>query len=274
MFPYEIFSGFDTYALMLCIGIVSAILSFRFMSDKTNISVRLQNLCLYNGVAAIGFGCFSAIFFQALYNIAKNDGKLIIDTKTGATFYGGLLGGAGLFLTIYFVVGAFIFKDSGEHKKKFWLVSDIASASIALGHGFGRIGCLLAGCCHGAETEAWYGIYMQSIDKKVVPVQLFEAIFLFALSAFFIIRVKKNKTYNLPLYMGAYGVWRFVLEYMRDDYRGSTVVDFLTPSQFIAMLMIIGALALFVFERSMIKMQKCEKEENENEENENEQKED
>ena len=264
MFPYEIFSGFDTYAMMLCIGIVSAILSFRFVSDKTNISGRLQNLCLYNGVASIGFGYFSAVFFQALYNISKNDGKLIIDTKTGATFYGGLVGGAGLFLIIYFVFGSFIFKDGGEHKKKFWVVSDVASASIALGHGFGRIGCLLAGCCYGAETNAWYGIYMQNIDKRVVPTQLFEAIFLFALSAFFFVRVKNNKTYNLPLYMGAYGVWRFVLEYMRDDYRGSTVVDFLTPSQFIAMLMIIGALALFIFERSMIKMQKCEKEESEN----------
>ncbi|MBO5883940.1 MAG: prolipoprotein diacylglyceryl transferase [Clostridia bacterium] len=251
MFPYEIFSGFDTYALMLCIGLVAAILSFRFVSDKTNISGKLQNLCLYNGVVSIGFGYFSAVFFQAMYNIAKNGG-FVIDSKTGATFYGGLVGGAAIFLIIYFVAGAVIFKEGGEHKKKFWIMSDVACASIALGHAFGRIGCLFAGCCHGAETDAWYGIYMQSIDKKVIPTQLFEAIFLFALSAFFFVRVKKHKTYNLPIYMGAYGAWRFALEYMRDDYRGTTVVDFLTPSQFIALLMIIGAVVLYIIEKALI----------------------
>jgi prolipoprotein diacylglyceryltransferase len=93
---------------------------------------------------------------------------------------------------------------------------------------------------------------MQSIDKKVIPTQLFEAIFLFALSAYFFVRVRKQKTYNLPLYMGVYGAWRFALEYMRDDYRGTTVVDFLTPSQFIALLMIVGAVALLVFEKAMV----------------------
>ena len=36
-----------------------------------------------------------------------------------------------------------------------------------------------------------------------------------------------------------YGVWRFFIEYARGDYRGETFVSFLTPSQLIAVLLIV-----------------------------------
>ena len=94
---------------------------------------------------------------------------------------------------------------------------------------------------------------MSAINKRVVPIQLYEAIVLFALFGFFLYRVLKGKTYNLPLYMASYGVWRFVIEYARDDYRGYTFVEFLTPSQLTALLMIAGAVVLFIFERMIVK---------------------
>jgi phosphatidylglycerol:prolipoprotein diacylglycerol transferase len=98
-----------------------------------------------------------------------------------------------------------------------------------------------------------------------VPIQLFEAIFLFALFAFFCLRIVKKKSYNLPLYMMLYGVWRFVVEFFRADDRGATIVSFLTPSQLIAVLMVIGSVALFFGERYLEKKQKaklCEDSEN------------
>ena len=52
--------------------------------------------------------------------------------------------------------------------------------------------------------------------------------------------------------MAIYGAWRFVIEYFRKDYRGSTVVDFLSPSQFIAILMIIGSVALYFTQRAVL----------------------
>ena len=251
MLPYEILPGFDMYVLMICVAAVSAILSFRFISDKMDISVNLQNLCLFNGVFAIVGGYYSAVFFQALYNIPKNNG-FYLNASTGSTFYGGLIGGVAIFLLVYFIAGHFLFKKSGEHKKKFWLVSDAAVPAILLAHGFGRLGCLFAGCCHGMVTDAWFGIYMKALGKRVVPTQLFEAVFLFALFAFCLFRVKKGKSYNLPIYMFAYGIWRFLIEYVRDDYRGSTIVEFLTPSQFVAIFMVIGAIALFFIQKKLM----------------------
>ena len=142
---------------------------------------------------------------------------------------------------------------SKEHIRNLRTITDIAAPCIAIAHGFGRIGCLMAGCCYGAETDAWYGIHMQNIDKKVVPIQLFEALILFALFGLFLYRVLKGRTYNLPLYMAVYGIWRFLIEYARDDYRGYTFISFLTPSQLTAIAMIIGAAILFAVMKISVK---------------------
>lgn len=254
MYPKELIkgTGIDLYVVMLCVAAVSAILVYRYLADKNGIGATLQNLCLFDAVASITVGYYSAVLFQAIYNIPKY-GEFRIDAGTGATFYGGLIGGAGFFLLTYFIAGKFLFKESKEHIKNIRLITDIAAACIAVAHGFGRIGCLFAGCCHGKETDAWYGIYMTGIGKKVVPIQLYEALVLFAMFAWLICRVLKKKTYNLPIYMTVYGIWRFLIEYARDDYRGYTFISFLTPSQLTAILMVVGAAVLYYFERRSVK---------------------
>ena len=49
--------------------------------------------------------------------------------------------------------------------------------------------------------------------------------------------------------MFAYGVWRYVIEFVRGDDRGSIGIDGITPSQFIAIIMIVGAVGVFFLER-------------------------
>ena len=256
MYPNVLFWNVDMYTLLLCLSLVVAVVVFRIFADKKKLNWRLQNFCVFTAAASMFVGYFSAVLFQALYNI-KERGGFVLDTSTGATFYGGLIGGAACFLAIYFGVGYFLFKDREKVKfdyiKDFFTVADIAAISISVAHAIGRIGCLMAGCCHGAKTDAWYGIYMPALNAKVVPLQLYEAIFLFALCGLFIYRLLKSKSGNLPLYMAVYGVWRFVIEFFRTDYRGSTLVDFLTPSQFIALLMIVGAVLLFFGQRHFVK---------------------
>ena len=134
--------------------------------------------------------------------------------------------------------------------RKFWHLADAAAISISLAHAFGRIGCLMAGCCHGAVTDKWYGIYMVSAQSRVVPIQLFEAIILFAIAGFCLWRLWKGQRDNLPLYMIVYGVWRFFIEYARTDYRGTTFLSFLTPSQLTALVMIVGGAAVLIWRRT------------------------
>ena len=178
------------------------------------------------------------------------------------TFYGGLIFGVAAFLGIWFGVGHF-YCPKNEPKEKFGALADMAACVIPLAHGFGRLGCFTAGCCHGAVTDKWYGVVMHTRDglQKVVPVQLFEAIFLFALAGvllwlFFKKFGKENKGRFplLPIYCIGYGVWRFFIEFARADERGQTVVSFLSPSQLIAVLMVIaGGIYLFIWLKSLQK---------------------
>ena len=240
MYPFEVFLGMGMYELLIALGFFCALLYFRVFADRFGFGANLQNLVIVCAMAAlIGGYCF-AVLTQAVYN-ALDEGKFEIVNTTGATFYGGLIGGAGLFIGIYFLAGRFVLKR-GESVEHFYRLSDIAAGSIAVAHGLGRLGCLFAGCCHGANTDAWYGIYHHYVDARVVPVQLFEAIFLFALCGFLTWRLLKGKHNNLAIYLMAYAVWRFLAEYLRADDRGATVVSFLSPSQLTALaLFLLGA---------------------------------
>ena len=246
MYPKAIIFGIDLYTILLCVGIIAALVVFRIFSDRRKTYWKLQNFAIITAVVSITAGYGSAALFQAFYNFLA-DRSAGFHFK-GTTFYGGLVGGAACFLLVYFTVGGFLFKDK-IHIKSFFGIANIAAASIAAAHAFGRLGCLMAGCCHGAQTDAWYGVYFASKRIKAVPIQLYEAIFLFALFGFFCYRLIKNKKYNLPIYMMAYGVWRFVIEYFRGDNRGATIVSFLTPSQLIAVLMALGSVGVFFLER-------------------------
>ena len=246
MYPYEIIFGMDLYSILISVGVIVCMLFIRLQADWRGIKAKLQNLVLFNTIAAVVLGYGFAVLFQAFYNYMAK-GKFEIVNSTGSTFYGGLIGGTAIFILIYFVAGRFLYRD-GYHVRQFRTVSDLAPAAIAVAHGFGRLGCLMAGCCYGAKCDAWYGIEMVHLGYKVVPVQLFEALFLFALSGVLLLMFKKGKRYEMPTYMMAYACWRFVAELMRNDYRGATVVDFLTPSQLISVLLLAGGLLLLGIE--------------------------
>jgi len=245
MYPYEIVLGMGLYEIMLMLGFFGALLYFRIFADRLGFGAKLQNLVILCAVSALVSGYGFAVLAQAIYN-ALESGRFEIVNDTGATFYGGLIGGAGMFIAIYFAVGHFRLKPR-EAVTNFPQLSEIAAGSIAVAHGFGRLGCLFAGCCHGSVTEEWYGIYHPYIGAKVIPVQLFEALFLFALFGVLTWRLIKGWKNNLAVYLMAYAVWRFVAEYFRADDRGATVVSFLSPSQFVAVLLFaLGAGLLIV----------------------------
>ena len=105
------------------------------------------------------------------------------------TFYGGLVGGI-----ISFIIGYNLFvKNQHKNANFFTDIMPIAAACITIAHGFGRIGCFMAGCCYGVETDSWLGVKFPQLAHAVYPTQLFEAIFLLALSGIlFYIAIKKR----------------------------------------------------------------------------------
>ena len=85
----------------------------------------------------------------------------------GFVFYGGVLGSL---LSLYIMA-----KSSKMDVRR---VLNFAIPSFTFFHMFGRIGCLLQGCCYGIESDHGM-ITIAGETVKRIPVQLFEAIGLF-----------------------------------------------------------------------------------------------
>lgn len=254
MYPYKIIFGMDLYEIFLCVGIIAAMLTFRHFSDGCSISPKLHNFVLYNAIVTVTGGYLASVGVQAIYNWLDGD-PLTIDSSTGATFLGGLAGGALVFILVYFAVGHFVFRKHGnEHLVRFLSVAEIAGICIPAAHACGRLGCLMAGCCYGKvfDSPRWYTFSFPIIStgghvlgyRYALPTQLYESMFLFILAGVLWYRLTKGKKNILGSYMIAYGVWRFFAEYLRGDDRGSTVVSFLSPSQFVSVFLVIGGIVL------------------------------
>lgn len=247
MYPRDVFLGMDFYDIFLVLAVFSAMFYFRIWADKLAFSTKYHNLVIASAMVAVFGGYGSAVLAQAFYDYLESG----VFAFRGATFYGGLVGGALLFLLVYFVAGHYLVRREIT-VPRFFLLSEIAAGAIAVAHGLGRIGCLFAGCCHGAITDAWYGIYNAGLDAKTVPLQLFEALFLFALAAYLTVRLWKGRHGNLGVYLCLYAIWRFSLEFFRTDRRGQSPIPGLSPSQFTAVLLILVGVALWVLEYKLM----------------------
>ena len=249
MYPYDVFLGMDLYEIAIVLGFFAALVYFRLWADRRKFSAKLQNLCIIGAMLAIFGGYGAAVLAQAFYNYLDGE-PFRLSSGTGATFYGGLVGGALIFIDVYFIGGRVLRERTA--KQSFFAIAGIAGGAIALAHGIGRLGCLAAGCCHGKVTDAWYGIYNVSLGAKTVPVQLFEALFLFALAAFLSWWLWKGMRGGLGVYLSAYAVWRFFAEYLRTDHRGQSPIAFLSPSQLTAVILLLVGVGLIVLEYTVV----------------------
>ena len=246
MYPYVLFWDIDLYSIFLLLGVLAAFVIFRILGDRRKFMAKYQNFVLLDGFLSVVTGYLGAVLSQAVYNFAET-GEFVLDKNTGATFLGGLVFGAGFFLIFYFSVGFAVFrKNDNAHLHCFPDLLSIAGACIPAAHALGRIGCLFAGCCYGKPTDSIIGIHLVDLPYKTIPVQIFESVFLFALFAVIMtLNVRREQfRLGLPIYMVAYGIWRYFAEFMRGDDRGEFFIKIFTPSQFTSILLTAGGLAL------------------------------
>ena len=116
--------------------------------------------------------------------------------------------------------------------------------SIAIAQGFGRVGCMFAGCCYGRETDGWFHVIYHGSDfapngVALIPTQMIMAILNFAhffILAFLIKKLVKHDGQIAGFYLVFYSIGRFFLEYLRNDPRGN--VNILSTSQFISLFIL------------------------------------
>ena len=233
------------YVVMISVGVFMALIIFCFYFKKLAKPTNFIFDLVLVGIVAILVGIVSSNLFQNLWDFIKNPKDYQYTGKM--TFYGGLIGGVITFIIGYF----FSFKKLYGPAMQEILI--IAPGAITLAHGLGRIGCFFAGCCYGIDTEEWYGVYFPCLERKVIPTQLFEAIFLLILSAILLyLAFKKKFKYCMIVYLSSYSVFRFLIEYIRNDERGFKLFNIFSPSQSICLLIFIIIIPLFIIFKKVI----------------------
>ena len=197
-------------------------------------------------LATVFTGILFAMLVENIYEAVKHAVNGEPQAWTwNKTFYGGLFGGVAAFILVY---RFYYLRHNPPIIKE---VCKIAPSAICLGHGIGRIGCFLNGCCYGIETDEWYGILFPGHAHKVIPTQLFEMAFLLFLALILgILAFKKITNYTFIIYMVSYGVFRFILEFFRGDERGQ--LQGLSPSQYWCIALVVGAVVLFFLYKKVI----------------------
>lgn len=132
--------------------------------------------------------------------------------KGGLSFFGGLLAAMLAFL-------AFRLK----RKLPVWETADFFAPVLPFSLGLVRLGCFGAGCCYGHPTELPWGITSPLAPLTAVPLhptQLYEALFLFLLSA--VLFWAAGRPGSRPglistSLMLAYGIYRLLTNPLRGD---------------------------------------------------------
>lgn len=236
-----LFGVVHMYGIMIAVGLLCCFGFIFLVCKKKGISEGFTDFIFYNGVVSIAIGFVSAALFQSFYDYLENP-SAGFKIGTRITFIGGLIGGAACFLLIYL-----IFRK--KFKNKLMDVISIIPCAILVAHGFGRVGCFFAGCCYGAETDSIFGMKFPNLANPVYPTQLYEAIFLFILFGICtFLLLKYNFKHNMSVYLIAYGVFRFLIEFLRGDDRGTFIIPGISPSQFWSILMVVlGVGLIFLF---------------------------
>jgi phosphatidylglycerol:prolipoprotein diacylglycerol transferase len=97
---------------------------------------------------------------------------------------------------------------------------DSFAVPVAVAVGLGRLGCFVAGCCHGAATALPWGVVFPNIDAQPRhPTQLYEAAFHLALAGVLWWSLRRGwfARQLIKLYLLAYLVFRFGTEFIRPE---------------------------------------------------------
>lgn len=259
-----------TYGLMIAIGLLGAIglaaMRGRGRGYDPDVFFDMAFVAVLSGFVSARVLYIILNFNQFLANPLE-----LILSRTGFVFLGGFVGA--IAVLIWWL-----------RRKQLPVLAtgDLVAPSVALAHGFGRIGCHLAGCCWGGVCSVtgmgitlephlmpdgypFANAYMDHLEHGLIepgaafslpvwPVQLYEAFGLFALAALLVwvaARKPRRQGLVLGLYVTLYAVMRFALEFLRGDAdRGMFLGGVLSTSQIISLLLLPAGIVLLVRART------------------------
>ncbi len=159
----------------------------------------------------------------------------------GLVYYGGLIGA---------ILSSLVYL--GWKKLPVWKIGDILAPSIALGSVFGRVGCLLNGCCYGVPCSLPWAIHFpldhETKGVGVHPTEIYDSLLnliLYVVLAWWF-RHKKFDGQIFAAYLMIYAVFRSIVEHFRGDYPTDHIHNGLTSAQLVSMPMFAFGLLLML----------------------------
>lgn len=234
--PFQLYG----YGFMIAIGVLAAYITAEYRARKRKMEhehiFHIVILCVLGGFVAAKL----LFWITEWKSILEDPGFLLRTIGDGFVVYGGIIGGI---LTGYLYARV--------KKLDFLKFFDLFMPSIALAQGFGRLGCLLSGCCYGKETTFPLSITFQDSSYApnhvaLIPTQIYSSLldFLHFGVLLWIARHKKADGQVAAAYLVFYSIGRFVLEFFRGDLeRGN--VGVLSTSQFISVFICAAGILLF-----------------------------
>jgi phosphatidylglycerol:prolipoprotein diacylglycerol transferase len=145
------------------------------------------------------------------------------------------------------LVGAYIAVEFAK-----WVIGiriktgDSFALPLALALAVGRWGCFFNGCCFGRETDLpWACDFGDGVLRH--PTQTYESLFHLTMAGVLLWLMGRGllRTHRLQLYLIAYGVFRFLTEYLRPE---PPWFGGLTYYQWVAIVLFVGPAAQWAWE--------------------------
>ena len=224
-----------SYGLMVAIGFAAATLlayskAGEFGIDKEKV-IDFGIVILLGGI--MGARALYVVLNPQYY--VKNPLEILNLTRGGLVWYGAFL--FGLIAAAWFV---------RVNKINFWAMGDLFAPYIALAQAFGRIGCLLNGCCYGSQAPHGFILSVIFPNESILrhPTQIYSSIV--SLLIFIVLRSRQEKShYNGQIFLSyiiLYSTARFFLEFLRGDnpkdYFGFTISQTISVAIFIVCMII------------------------------------
>jgi len=252
MFPELIHTKWltiPTYGVLVAAAFLVALwLAGRLAAREGLNTDAVTNLGIYCALSALA-GAKLMMFLVDIPYYSQHPGEIfsIATLRAGGVFYGGLIAALG--------VSWWYLKKTKLPPLK---TADIFAPAIALGHGIGRIGCFMAGCCWGVECDRpWAVTFTNPAAHELVgvplgtplhPTQLYEAISEFVIAAILYRMIRKPHANGsiIASYLILYSAVRFIVEFYRNHEQGNLGGGPLDTSQWISLaLFMAGTLWLF-----------------------------
>jgi len=227
-----------TYGLFVALGLTVALL----------VTVRTGKACGYTVPQVMDMGfimILAAILGSRLMYVLINFSYFQNHPLDALKVWeGGLVFSGGLITT--FLVTLWYVKT---HGLSFWRVADLLAPGVAVGQAIGRVGCFMAGCCHGKPTDAMWGVTfrhpnsMAPLDISLHPTQIYDSLIGFIVFAILLF-VQKKKRFNGQVslwYLILHSTGRLLVERFRGDGRGLIPGTEMSVTQLITTLILFGA---------------------------------